>query len=265
MTATTVPTATTTAISGAVPAVRRPSLARLTTVELRKLADTRAGYWLLIIIGLSAVTLVTAQLVLAGPGERWFDQLFGLSLLPPGVLLPVLGILSVTSEWSQRTALTTFALVPIRPRVVAAKLAAVTIAALASVLVNLAVAAAGTVVADVISGDAGWRFDIWALWHAALAMVISVLMGFAFGMLLLNSPLAIVLYFVLPTAWSILGELVTRLRGAAEWLDTGLTMAALRTQELTGGQWARLGVSVLVWVLVPLVAGLVRLLRREVS
>jgi hypothetical protein len=42
-------------------------------------------------------------------------------------------------------------------------------------------------------------------------------------------------------------------------------MAALRTQELTGGQWARLGVSVLVWVLVPLVAGLVRLLRREVS
>jgi hypothetical protein len=34
---------------------------------------------------------------------------------------------------------------------------------------------------------------------------------------------------------------------------------------MSDGQWARLGVSVAVWVLVPLVAGTVRVLRREVS
>ena len=38
-----------------------------------------------------------------------------------GILLPVLGILLVTSEWSQRTAMVTFTLEPSRSRVIAAK------------------------------------------------------------------------------------------------------------------------------------------------
>ena len=40
---------------------------------------------------------------------------------PDGILLPVLGVMSVTSEWSQRTAMVTFALEPSRGRVIAAK------------------------------------------------------------------------------------------------------------------------------------------------
>jgi hypothetical protein len=43
----------------------------------------------------------------------------------------VLAILSVTSEWSQRTALVTFSLVPDRRRVLAAKLVAVVVLAVA--------------------------------------------------------------------------------------------------------------------------------------
>ena len=38
------------------------------------------------------------------------------------LLLPVMGILLVTSEWSQRTDMTTFALEPHRSRVIMAKL-----------------------------------------------------------------------------------------------------------------------------------------------
>ena len=37
------------------------------------------------------------------------------------ILLPVLGIMSVTSEWSQRTAMVTFTLEPSRSRFLAAK------------------------------------------------------------------------------------------------------------------------------------------------
>ena len=43
------------------------------------------------------------------PELRWLNRWH---LVPPTVLLPVLGILSMTGEWSQRTALTTFTLVP---------------------------------------------------------------------------------------------------------------------------------------------------------
>ncbi|SCL28739.1 ABC-type transport system involved in multi-copper enzyme maturation, permease component [Micromonospora nigra] len=246
------------------PVVRRPSLLRLTAVELRKLVDTRAGRWLLATIGLAVVVIVVAQLVWSPEAEQTFVGFFLPSLLPVGVLLPVLGILSITSEWSQRTALTTFALVPRRERVVAAKLAAVVLAAVASVVASLVVAAAGTLVGGATGGAGTWRFDAALLLHAVVFQVASVLMGAGFGLLLLNTPLAIVSYLLLPTGWSILGEIVRPLRGPAEWLDTARTTEPLFTPEVTAGQWGRLAVSLLVWLVVPLAVGLVRTLRREV-
>ncbi|WP_433531697.1 ABC transporter permease [Micromonospora sp. CA-263727] len=259
-------TITATEITPAVrPGERRPSLARLTAVELRKLVDTRAGRWLLITIGLLVALIVGLQLVYTPDAEQTFVNFFIPSLLPVGVLLPVLGILSITSEWSQRTALTTFALVPRRERVIAAKLAAVVLAALASVLASLALAAVGTLIADATGGAGSWRIEGSLILHAAVFQVANVLLGAGFGLLLLHTPLAIVTYLVLPIAWSIVGELVRPLRRAAEWLDTGRTLESLFGAEMTAGQWGRLGVSLLVWLGVPLLAGLVRTMRREVT
>ncbi|MEH1027151.1 ABC transporter permease [Micromonospora profundi] len=264
-------TTTTAPVAGAVAPrhhapVRRPSLLRLTTVELRKLVDTRAGRWLLITIGLVVVAIVTLLLIYGEDAELTFFTLFAPSLLPVSVLLPVLGILSITSEWSQRTALTTYALVPRRERVVAAKLAAVVLAALASVLVTLAVASVGTLVASATGGAGTWPADIGTLaLHATIVQVASVLMGAAFGLMLLNTPLAIVGYLLLPTIWTVLGEVVRPLNRPADWLDTSRTMEPLFTSDVTGGQWARLAVSLLVWLVLPLAVGLVRTLRREVS
>ncbi|GLY21793.1 hypothetical protein Misp04_15250 [Micromonospora sp. NBRC 101691] len=246
-------------------AERRPSLLRLTGVELRKLADTRAGLWLLIVIGLAAAAIVTVQLFVVPAEEQTFRPFFESTLLPVGILLPVLGILSVTSEWSQRTALTTFALVPARHRVVFAKLAAVVVAALLSVAASIAVAAVGTLVADLTGGAGTWSVPGALLWHAVVFQVANVLIGIAFGLLLGNTPLAIVLYFVLPTVWSVLGGMIKALRTPAEWLDTAVTMTPLLSPEMTGGQWARLGTSLLLWMVAPLVVGLVRTMRREVS
>ncbi|WP_435829837.1 ABC transporter permease [Micromonospora costi] len=264
MTTTTAPTAPAVAPERR-PGVRRPSLLRLTAVELRKLSDTRAGLWLLITIGLVTAVIVTLQLIYADAADQTFATFFVPSLLPVGVLLPVLGILSITAEWSQRTALVTYALVPRRERVVVAKLAAVVVAALASVLASLTVAAAGTLIAGATGGAGRWEFGEALLLNAVVFQVANVLMGAGFGLLLLNTPLAIVTYLLLPTVWSVVGELVPALRGPAGWLDTGRTMEPLFSSSLTGEQWARLGVSLLVWLAVPVVAGLVRTLRREVA
>ncbi|MDM4721540.1 ABC transporter permease [Micromonospora sp. WMMA1363] len=243
----------------------RPSMARLTSVELRKLTDTRAGRWLLATIGLIAVAIAVVQLFVLDDAQRTFTGFLAPSLLPVGLLLPVVGILSVTSEWTQRTALTTFALVPHRERVVLAKLAAVMLAALASVVVNLAVAAAGTLAAEATGGAGSWDGE-WALvLHAAVIQLVNVLMGAAFGLLLLNTPLAIVSYLLLPTVWSILAAMISALQGPARWLDTSVTMEPLFGNEVTAGQWGRLAVSVLVWVAVPSVAGILRTLGRETS
>ncbi|NIL57541.1 hypothetical protein [Salinispora arenicola] len=258
-------TAEPTTESGPRVAAVRPSIARLTSIELRKLTDTRAGRWLLATIGLIAVAIAVVQLFVLDDAEQTFTGFLAPSLLPVGLLLPVVGILSITSEWTQRTALTTYALVPHRERVVLAKLAAVVLAALASVLVSLAVAAAGTLAAKATGGAGSWDGE-WALvLNAAVIQLVNVLMGAAFGLLLLNTPLAIVGYLLLPTVWSILATMISALQGPANWLDTSVTMEPLYNNEMTAGQWGRLAVSVLVWVAVPLVAGMLRTLRREVS
>ena len=242
---------------------RGPSVARLTGVELRKLADTRAGFWLLAVIALGAAATAVIMLTAADAAERTFAGFFAFGLLPGSVLLPVLGILSMTGEWSQRTALTTFALVPARGRVIVAKLAAAVLIAVAATAVTGLIAAAGNAVAGALDGDGSWTLSAAVIGQGVLLQVIGVLMGSAFGALLLNSPLAILLYFAVPTLWTVLSEMVRWLNAAAGWLDINRTSLPLTDAALTGGEWARFATSVALWV--PLVAGTVRVLRREVA
>lgn len=244
---------------------RAVPLSRLTLVELRKLADTRAGLWLLIIIGFATVGTSAIMLGWAPDAELTFQGFFGFGLLPSAVLLPVLGILSMTAEWSQRTALTTFTLVPARARVIAAKLIAGVIIAAASLVATFALAAAANLLGGALGGDGDWNVTGSMIWQGLLNQVIFVLMGLAFGALLLNSPLAIVTYFALPVVWSILGETIKSLTTTAGWIDINMTTTALSEPGATSGEYARIGVSVAIWVLLPLVLGAWRVLRREVS
>ncbi len=100
-------------------------MSRLLRVELRKLVDTRSGRWLLIAIALITATVITIFLFAAPPQELTYTNFVNATGTPQGVLLPILGILTVTSEWGQRTGLVTFTLEPHRGRVVVAKLLAV--------------------------------------------------------------------------------------------------------------------------------------------
>ena len=249
------------------PADRRTGIpmTRLTLVELRKLADTRSGLWLLIVIGLAAAAAVALVLAAAPGDEKTFADMYAFSLVPAAILLPVLGILSMTSEWSQRTALTTFTLTPARGRVIAAKLIAAVLIAIAATAAAAVVSALGNVIAPATGGDGSWSIDAALVGQLLVNQVVFVLMGSAFGALLMNSPLAIVLYFAIPTLWTVLGEMVKWLRTAAGWVDINMTSVPLSEPGMTGEEWTRFGVAALIWVVLPLVLGTLRVLRREVS
>jgi ABC-2 type transport system permease protein len=249
----------------AAPGARSAGPVRLTLIELRKLADTRSGLWLLIVIALAAAGSVAIHLGFAPDNEQTFRSFFLFGTLPAGVLLPVLGILSMTSEWSQRTALTTSTLVPARSRVIGAKVAAGIAIAVAATVATAAVAAAGNLLGIALGGNGDWSISAALLAQTLLAQVLFMLMGLGFGGLLMNSALAIVVYFALPTLWSVLGATIKGLKDVAAWLDLNTASTPLTEGPLTGGQWARLGVAAAVWVLVPLVFGTMRALRREVA
>lgn len=243
---------------------RRIPLRRLVRVELRKLTDTRSGKWLLIAIAIITTLIVGAVFLTASTSERTFINFMGATATPQGFLLPVLGILLVTSEWTQRSALVSFTLMPVRGRVLAAKVIAALIAGLLAIVLAMTVAALATL--------AGGADNAWAhiglddVGKFAILQVSGVLQGLAFGLLFLNSAAAIVTYFVLPTAFSILANLWRALEKAAPWVDLGTSQQPLfGATSMSGEQWAHLGTGTLIWVVLPFVIGMVRVLRAEVK
>lgn len=242
----------------------RVPMTRLVGVELRKLTDTRAGKWLLIAIGLITALVITVFYITADAGDRTFVNFMAATAGPQGFLLPVLGILLVTSEWSQRTALVTFSLVPVRSRILTAKVLAAVLAGLAAIVAAIAVAAVATVLGG--SANAWAHIGVDDLGKFALLQVSAILQGLAFGLLLLNSAAAIVLYFVIPSAFSILTGLVKSIRPAQPWIDLSAAQQPLFSSgTMTGSDWVHLASGTLLWVVLPFVVGLVRVLRAEVK
>ena len=241
-------------------AITAPRMHRLTSVELRKMTDTRAGFWLLLLVVLSALAVVTLILAVGKPDDQTFDSMFGACVGIVSVLLPIVGLLVVTSEWSQRTALTTFTLVPERSRVIVAKLLAGCALALAAVVLCLALAAAGNVI-----GGGSWDFQLSHLYQGVIYELFGMLSALALGLVIMRSAGAIVTYFVLPTVVGIVVEVVTALHGPAKWFDPNKSTAPLTDGTVHGAGWAHVAVTVGIWVVVPLVAGLLRLRRHELK
>ena len=254
------PTAATLDVSG----TPRIPLTRLVLVELRKLADTRSGKWLLIAIGVITLLIVTAVFLTAKPSDRTFLNFMGATATPQGFLLPVLGILLVTGEWTQRTALVTFTMVPARGKVMAAKVAAALLAGLAAIVVALGIAALATVLGG--ADDAWANIGLDDVAKFGLLQVMGVMQGLAFGLLFLISAAAIVTYFVLPIAFSIVANLWGALQDAAPWVDLNTAQQPLfGATHITGEQGLHLATATAIWVVLPFVLGLVRVLRAEVK
>ncbi|HUR01244.1 MAG TPA: ABC transporter permease [Nonomuraea sp.] len=236
---------------------------RLLSVEARKLFDTRSGKIMTVILILLTLLSIVARGIDSGPR---LHTLIGTAGIGFGTLLPVIGILTVTGEWSHRTALTTFALEPRRLRVLAAKclppLLAATAASLVAMLVAVPVTAA---VASAQNVPADWEIAPLALLGWTAANVLVVAMGLSVGMLLLNAPSAIVICLATPMLWSIVARLGATGEVLTEWLDLGTAATPLMSGDMTGGDAARLAMSVIFWIVVPMTLGVVRVIRKEVN
>jgi hypothetical protein len=260
MTALTAPAPTTPAARAGIPWLR------LVRVELRKQLDTRAGRWLLALIVVVDVALMSLLLWAAEPGTLGWSGLTEAASAGQLMLLPLIGVLAATSEWSQRTALTTFVLEPRRTRVHGAKAAAGAVLAVAVMVATVAVAALANLVGGALrDGPGPWSLDAALVGGNALGLLLLVLQGLGFGLALLSTPAAIVAYLALPTVWTLVGSLVPALETAARWLDMSGPLARLMSGQLTGDGWAHLATSTALWVGVPLAVGLWRTARREVS
>ncbi|MGY2702303.1 ABC transporter permease [Nocardioides sp. HB32] len=244
---------------------------RLVRVELRKSYDTRAGFWLLAVIAL--LVLATEVVVLAVTTVQndaiAFGDFIGAAAFMTSFLLPVLGIMVLTSEWSQRTAMVTFALEPRRPRVIAAKAMVGVVLTLVTVVVSIAIGLVCTVLYDLIEGHADWTFGWSGFFGFLITQTFAMLGGFALAALLLNTPAAIVVFFVykwvLPGLFAIGAALMGWFETIQPWIDFQSAQNPLYDMSLSGDDWAHLVVSGFIWLVLPLAVGIWRVLRAEVK
>jgi ABC-2 type transport system permease protein len=252
-------------------AVKRPvSMARLTAVELRKMFDTRSGFWLMTTMAIAAV-VATGAVIAFAPDEALVYSTFATAIgFPMAVILPMVAILSVTSEWSQRSGLTTFTLVPRRGRMIAAKAIASIGVGVVSMGLAFAVGAVGNVVGTAVTGTALlWDMSPSDALFVVLANVLGLLVGFMLGVLIRSSAGALVAYFVysllLPSLFGLLAATQTWFHDLQPWVDFNYAQTVLFDGAPSSEQWAHLGTAGMIWLVVPMTIGLVLVMRSEVK
>ena len=255
MSTATLPTASASAVGPGIP------FTRSLRVEWRKSIDTRAARWLL--VSVAALAAIAAIVPIATPHTSDQDLPNYLAIMAIGVtlLLPVVSILTLTSEWSQRTVLTTFTQDPRRNRVLAAKLAAGLGLAAIGGLAGLAMASVGLQVSDALGRPVSWNLETSELVGYALFVLLASLMGIAFGALLHNTAAAVAAYFAVPTLITLLAVPLAPIR---DWVDTATTSNWILHGEWSG-HTAQIATSIGIWVALPLLVGLSRTLRRDAN
>ena len=88
-------------------ASRRIPPARLVGVELRKMFDTRSGFWPRPASSSSTCSATTAVVTFGAEEDLTYETFAAAIGALMTVIPPMIGILAVTSEWSQRSGLTT--------------------------------------------------------------------------------------------------------------------------------------------------------------
>ncbi len=246
------------------------TMARLSRVEVRKALDTRAGRWF--IIGILALVIVIEVIYAfaADDLDKDFQDFVQIPGAVLGYFLPIIIIMLVTSEASQRNGLVTFTLEPKRSRVVVAKFIAGVVLAVVVMVLAFVLAALGTLLGAATGGSPEWSLDGNLFFNGfVLSNLIGVFIGFAIAMLIMNTAGAIVAYFVysliLPIAVSILSALSSTFEDIAPWIEFNTAQTPLFSGDYTptAEQWAQIAVSGTIWLIIPLVLGIWRLLRIE--
>jgi ABC-2 type transport system permease protein len=234
---------------------------RLVRVEWAKATDTRAARWLLALVALSTAGMMLVPVLVRTSFDQTYTSYLRVAALGLSILLPVVAILMITGEWSQRSIMTTFTQEPRRIRVLNAKLAVSLILGGGGAVFGAVVTAAGLVLAAASGRALEANLSVGTIIGYLLFVLLNVLAAVALGALLQSSATAIAASFALPAAFALLGKASTLV---SEWIDMSTPWNWVLENRWTG-HVPQISFSIVFWVAVPLAAGVVRTIRRDVG
>jgi ABC-2 type transport system permease protein len=233
----------------------------LVGVEWTKATDTRAARWLLGLVALSTLGIMLVPIIVPTTFEQTHASYLEAASIGQVVLLPVVALLMLTGEWSQRSIMTTFTQEPRRIRVVNAKLGVALMLGGASAVLGGVVTAVGIGVASAAGRTLDADLSVGVIVGYVVYLLLNVLGGVAFGALVQSSATAIAAYFSLNAGVALLASASTLV---ADWVDTSIIWLWVLHNDWEG-HVAQIAVSVLVWIAAPIGFGVLRTLRRDVG
>ncbi len=234
---------------------------RLVRVELTKATDTRAARWLLALVGLSTAGMMLAPILAPERFDQTYAGYLEVASIAQVILVPIVGILMLTGEWSHRSVIATFTQEPRRIRVVSAKVTASLMLSGGAAVFGGVVTAAGLALAVASGRTIEGTLSIGDITGYLLYLLLNMLGGVAMGALLQSSATAIAAIFALNIAVALVGTASTLI---GDWIDSETTWTWVLENDWAG-HVPQISVSVLFWVVIPLAAGAVRTLRRDVG
>jgi ABC-2 type transport system permease protein len=234
---------------------------RLVRVEWAKATDTRAARWLLALVALSTAGVMLVPLLAPTTVDQTYASYLRVAALMLAILLPVVAILMLTGEWSHRSVMTTYTQEPRRIRVLNAKLAVSMVLSGGGAVFGGVVTAAGLGLAAASGRALEADLTVGAITGYLLFVFLNVLAGVALGALLQSSAAAIATSFALPAAFAVLGTQSTLV---SDWIDMSTPWNWV-LENNWAGHVPQISFSIVFWVAVPLAAGVVRTLRRDVG
>jgi ABC-2 type transport system permease protein len=258
------------------------SFGRLVRVEIRKMFDTRSGFWLMLATGILLAFAIGITLLVIGLDEGTSlsaSDFSSILTIPLSILLPVFAIVTVTSEWGQRSHLSLFTLEPRRSRIIGAKLVSVLVLALGTIVLAIVLGALANLVGAAIGGyDVEWNLDVSnIIWTIALQLAY-FLMAFALSMVFLSSPATIVVFYIfaLLLPFMVYPPLFFAFDWAQDiipWVDFNYAASPLISGEDFAGEsvsvgaleYVRFAFTLVLWIGIPGAIGLRRVLTTEVK
>jgi ABC-2 type transport system permease protein len=234
---------------------------RLVRVEWAKATDTRAARWLLALVALSTAGIMLAPILAPTSFDQTYTSYLRVAAFALTIPLPVVAILLLTGEWSQRSIMTTFTQEPRRIRVLNAKLAVSMVLGGGGAAFGGVVTAAGLGLAAASGRELEADLTAGAISGYLLFVLLNVLAAVALGALLQSSAAAIAASFALPAAFAVLGTASTLV---SDWIDMSTTWNSALENDWAG-HVPQISFSIVFWVVVPLAAGVVRTIRRDVG
>jgi hypothetical protein len=148
-------------------------------------------------------------------------------------------------------------------RVQLAKFASAIVLSVVVMTAVVVIALAGTALAGAVTDHTTSYAGLGGqLAGAYLTVALNVVMGAAFGAVIAQTAVAILVYFIAPTAWSLAGPAL--FKDNANWLDVFGAFGRIAERDLHGMLPETL-VAVGVWIVIPTIVGLWASSRREVK